>query len=375
MRIDSVEAIVLRAPIETPVRTSFGTMRDRPAVVVRIRDAGGAVGWGEVWCNFPGCGAEHRGRLVATVLAPLLIDRRVGNPPDEWRRLTEATRILALQSGEAGPFAQAIAGVDIALWDLHAQYARLPLWRMLAEQSLPEGGRTIRVYASGINPEDTEALASEKLTEGHGAFKLKVGFGPEIDVANLRTLRRLIGPERTLMADANQAWDLREALEVVPRIREFDLAWLEEPLAADAPAADWEALAQASPFPLAAGENLRGADAFETAIEDGVLSVIQPDVAKWGGISGCLAVARRALGAGRVYCPHYLGGGIGLAASAHLLAAAGGPGLLEIDANANPLVAGLWPAMPPVTGGRLTLPDTPGLGTEPDRTALQCFQV
>src|SRR3546814_2737114 len=76
-----------------------------------------------------------------------------------------------------------------------------------------------------------------------------------------------------------------------------------------------------SPIRLAGGENLRGETAFGAAIDAGDLSLIQPDVAKWGGVSGCLAVARRALAAGRVYCPHYLGGGIGLAASAHLRSA------------------------------------------------------
>src|SRR3546814_12277248 len=105
-------------------------MGDRPAVVLRLRDADGAEGWGEVWCNFPGCGAEHRGRLVATVLAPLLIGRKVEDPALEWRRLTDATRILALQSGEAGPSAPAIPGLTIALWDLAPPRAGLPPCRL-----------------------------------------------------------------------------------------------------------------------------------------------------------------------------------------------------------------------------------------------------
>src|SRR3546814_16875627 len=105
-----------------------------------------------VWCNFPGCGAEHRGRLVATVLAPLLTGRDVQDPVLEWRRLTEATRILALQSGEAGPFAQAIAGIDIALWDLAARRAGLPLWRLPggADGRDGEAGVTVDAHGSKI---------------------------------------------------------------------------------------------------------------------------------------------------------------------------------------------------------------------------------
>jgi L-alanine-DL-glutamate epimerase-like enolase superfamily enzyme len=246
---------------------------------------------------------------------------------------------------------------------------------MLSSDAPAEARPAIRVYASGINPDGPEELVACKLEEGYQAFKLKVGFGPEIDLANLQALRRLIGPRGTLMADANQAWDIDGALKIVPRLRDFDLTWLEEPLAADAPAEDWEALAKATPIPLAAGENLRGTEAFETAISAGILSVIQPDVAKWGGISECISVARRILQAGRVYCPHYLGGGIGLAASAHVLAAVGGPGMLEIDSNDNPLVRGLWPAMPQVSGGQISLPDTPGLGVEPDQAVFRMYQV
>ena len=86
------------------------------------------------------------------------------------------------------------------------------------------------------------------------------------------------------------------------------------------------------------GENIAGREAFATAFTEGVLNVIQPDAAKWGGITGCIAVAREAIAAKRTYCPHYLGGGIGLVASAHLLAACNG-GWLEVDSNDNPLRA------------------------------------
>ena len=127
-------------------------------------------------------------------------------------------------------------------------------------------------------------------------------------------------------------------------------------------------------MPLAAGENLRGDAQFDQAIAAGALRVIQPDVAKWGGISGCLPLARRVLAAGRRYCPHYLGGGIGLVASAHLLAAAGGDGLLEIDSNPNPLRAGLAIPHPALEDGRLVLSEAPGLGVVPG-AAIERFAV
>jgi L-alanine-DL-glutamate epimerase-like enolase superfamily enzyme len=356
----SVEAIVLRAPIATPVRTSFGVMHDRPALFVRVRDADGAEGWGEVWCNFPSCGAEHRARLIDTVFAPLLTSRAFDCAAEAFSLLTRATAVLAIQSGEHGPVAQCIAGLDLALWDLCARRAGQPLWRLL-------GGRTgeVPVYASGINPDRPEEIVAQRRDEGYRAFKLKVGFGRDADLANLRKLRDLLGPDAPLMVDANQAWTPDEALEMIAPLQDFGLGWLEEPLRADRPWADWQRLAHAGAIPLAAGENLIGEDDFATAIDAKALRVLQPDAAKWGGISGCWPIILRAMAAGLRYCPHYLGGGVGLLASAHLLAAAGGDGMLEVDANPNPLRTEVAPQFARPVEGRCSLGDAPGLGTVP----------
>src|SRR5919107_6130771 len=87
--IARVEAHVLRWPVQVPVRTSFGTMHDRPAVLVRLEDGDGAFGWGEAWCNFPSCGAEHRARLIETVIAPLVVGRAFASPEAAFRELSE----------------------------------------------------------------------------------------------------------------------------------------------------------------------------------------------------------------------------------------------------------------------------------------------
>jgi L-alanine-DL-glutamate epimerase-like enolase superfamily enzyme len=360
-----LEAFVFRCPIETPVQTSFGIMRDRPAVFVRVEDADGAFGWGEVWCNFPACGAEHRARLLETVMAALLIGRSFDGPQDAFDRLSAGTAVLAIQSGEPGPMAQAIAGIDIALWDLCARRAGVPLWRLLG--GAHDG---IGVYASGLNPDRPQDLAARRRAEGHRAFKLKVGFGGPRDLANLAAMRELLGDNAALMVDANQSWTLEQACEIAPRLEAFGLGWLEEPLRADRPWSQWHALAQACSIPLAAGENLLGDEAFDRALADSPLSVLQPDIAKWGGISACWGLIGRARDAGLRYCPHFLGGGVGLLASGHLLAAAGGDGLLEIDANPNPLRTLLSGSLSTIDEGRAHLGAAPGLGIVPDLRQL-----
>jgi L-alanine-DL-glutamate epimerase-like enolase superfamily enzyme len=360
-----LRAHVLRWPVREPVRTSFGVMHDRPMVLVEAIDEDGVTGWGEAWCNFPNVGAEHRARLVESVFAPMVVGTR-STPAQAFERLSASTAVLAIQSGEPGPIAQCIAAIDIALWDLAARRANQPLWRLL-------GGSdpTIKVYASGLNPDGPEILAAQRHAEGYNAFKLKVGFGAERDLANLRRLRERLGPEATLMVDANQAWTLEQARDMSSRLGDFSLQWLEEPMRADTPLAAWRALAGASPVPLAAGENIAGHAAFDEAIEARVFAVVQPDMAKWGGFTGCLPVARRVMAAGARFCPHYLGGGIGLLASAHLLAAAGGGGMLEVDANDNPLRTAACGPIGRVRGGKVTLEETAGLGVEPDIAALR----
>lgn len=371
IEIARIEPQVYRVPVDTPVVTSFGVMRDRPALFVRVVDRDGAEGWGEVWCNFPSVGAEHRARLIAETMAPLVEGRVWAGPPDVYRELTAKTEVLAIQSGEPGPIAQAIAGIDMAIWDLSARRAGQPLYRHLGSGEVDR----LPVYASGINADEPEKLVRRKLDEGYRRFKLKVGFGREKDLRNLRTLREMFGAEERLMIDANQAWDLETAAGMARACEPFDLAWLEEPVRADVPAAQWADLARRSPIPLAAGENIRGSTAFEEAVTSMGLRYIQPDIGKWGGFTGCLPVCRKAVASGLVYCPHWLGGGIGLAASLHLLAAVGGGGALEIDANPNPLREICLDQLGPLRQGRIAVPVGPGMGIDPDQGRIARYRV
>ena len=368
--LKALSAQLYRCPVEAPVVTSFGVMYDRPMLLVRAEADDGAVGWGEVWCNFPSFAAEHRAQIIDRILAPLATGRSFADPPAAFAALTDATAVIALQSGEPGPFAQCIAGVDIALWDLSARRARQPLWRLLGGAS-----PVVSVYASGLNPDRPAQPAAACQSAGFRAFKLKIGFGAARDQANLADLRRTLGDGAALMADVNQGWTLDRAQAAVSWLLPFRLDWLEEPLRADRPWAEWQALAGAG-IPLAAGENLAG-ETFAGAIKSGALAVLQPDAAKWGGISGTLPLARRIIAAGLRYCPHWLGGGIGLLASAHLLAAAGGPetGLLEVDANPNPLRTLTCGPLGHIHDGRAVLSDEAGLGPAPDEAVLQPYRA
>jgi hypothetical protein len=122
---------------------------------------------------------------------------------------------------------------------------------------------------------------------------VKVGFSYEQDLKTLQDARSAAG-DQWLAADANQGWTLKQASAFMPVLDDFDLAWIEEPLAADASAADWQALKERAPMLLAAGENVNHLPAFEAALDTWGLGVIQPDLAKWGGFTGCIEVVRLA---------------------------------------------------------------------------------
>ena len=300
---------------------------------------------------------------------PLLEGQTFESPEAAFLDITGRTEVLALQCSEPGPIAQVAAGIDIALWDLHARRLGEPLWRLLGGAS-----PRIPVYASGLNPTEPERLAAEKRAQGYRAFKLKVGFGRDRDRGNLQALREVVG-DLPLMVDANQAWTPENAPALAEGLSEFRLGWLEEPMRADCPWNEWKALAERCPIGLAAGENIAGQAAFASAVGSGALAVVQPDLAKWGGFTGSLPVARDVLRRGLRFCPHYLGSGIGLLASAHFLAAAGGDGLLEVDANPNPLRTLTCGPLERVIEGSVTLGEAPGLGPAPDLTPLKEFAV
>ena len=361
--IASIRTYVFRSPIPAPVESPIGTMHNRPMLLVQIEDSEGAQGWGEIWCNFPTVGAEHRAQLIESIFETLLVGKALATPALQFGRLTTITHQQVIQTGEPGPFAQCIAGIDQALTDLAARRDGVPLWRFL-------GGKhpVINTYASALGPEGSGVVALAAWQQGFRAFKLKAGFGRERDIRHLRELRAAIPAEGRVMVNADQAWSVPEAIDMADAIARFEPTWIEEPISADSPLSEWSLLANHSPIALASGENLRGEASFNEAISSGLFKFIQPDIGKWGGFTHGLAIGRRAVASGLAFCPHWLGGGIGLLASMHLLAAVGGTGFAEIDANPNPLRERV--PLPPLAEGRLALTDEPGLGIDPARELI-----
>lgn len=369
--IKLVEAILLRAKIEVPVRTSFGTMYDRPALLVRVTDADGCVGHGEIWCNFPSHGAEYKAALLVNEFSQWLKGRCFSSPTEIFDGLNDAFKVLALQTADPGTVSQVIAGVDQALWDLAARRQEVRLCDLFGSQ-----GKSVKAYASGIHPKEASDRAGLARDCGFRAFKVKVGFGGDIDQQGLVAARDIIGDDNRLMIDANQAWlSAEQAADNINKLRRFNLAWVEEPLRASARQKEWRSMAEMIDVPLAGGENLPTLDKVDAYWRKKLFSFIQPDIGKIGGFTGLLRIFGNPATAhpltDGVYCPHWLGGMIGLAASAHMLTIVGDAGFLEIDVNENPIRESLagWD-LNPAEDGRIHLPTGDGIGIVPDLSRM-----
>jgi L-alanine-DL-glutamate epimerase-like enolase superfamily enzyme len=369
--VNRVQTYLYRVPLEVPVTTSFGRLTSRPALLVRVEERSGAAGWGEVWCNYPEMGAEYRARMLAEYIAPLMVGQRYVKPNDAYETLEAKTHVLALQTGDLGAIAHALAGIDIAMWDLWARQEAAPLWRLL-------GGTTARpvpVYASGIEPAKALASIEEARDAGFRAFKVNLGADSERDLRSLAGIRASFDYDLPLMADANQSWDIAESMRLIRRIDGLQLDWLEEPIQADRPVEEWRRISTAGSTPIAAGENLRGTDAFDVLISSRAFGVAQPDLTKWGGFTGCFVVGRRVKTAKLKYAPHTSGAGIGLVASMHLAVGLDTDGRIELDVNENPLRAPSAKPFPTLRDGYMSLPSGPGLGVAPDLAALEPYLV
>ncbi|HBV97479.1 MAG: hypothetical protein JL50_08100 [Peptococcaceae bacterium BICA1-7] len=339
MKIIDVKAIIISYPLEKTVSTSFGVMQSRTNVLVRIDTDEGIHGIGESWTNFPHWAPDERKITVEKGLKPLLIDENPMNVSFLWNKLYRSLMKsgAGLQWGAKGPLMQAISGVDIALWDIIGKKLNVPVYQLL-------GGKVcdrIKAYASGLGPRDYEEYVGESLKKGYSAFKLKVGFGKELDMQNLKTMRRLIGDDLSLMIDANQGWEnSAEAIEHLKKYQEYNLDFIEEPVPADQPE-DLKRIRESGIMPVAGGENIYSRYGFRDAFLNSALDIVQPDITKTGGLSEARIICMMAQAWNLPFAPHMFGTGVGLAASLHLLASTPGGLFMEVDANPNPLLSDL----------------------------------
>lgn len=346
---------------------ALGTMPTRPALLVRIEDTSGCFGWGEVWANFPPRANLHKAHIIEDVIARHLENFSFCDPREVQAALRARLAVFFLHIGQKEVFEHILAGLDTALWDIALRHAGTSFATFM---DLPEAKACS--YATSINAEDLETLIPYHVGLGQTHFKLKVGFDEHGNERIVAKAAALCPPGSRIMVDSNQSWTLEDAKAALRAIEMFEPYFAEESLRADAPLHDWEKLAASTDIPLAGGENIYGIDNFLTMTRAG-LKVLQPDVAKWGGLSGALDLAD-SVPDGTLIWPHFMGSAIGQIAALSISAAIGEHSACEIDVNDNALRTELCKDEIVVEDGHVSLPTEPGLVRPPDPARLARFQ-
>jgi L-alanine-DL-glutamate epimerase-like enolase superfamily enzyme len=356
-RIEAVQAGLYRVPLPSVLTDStHGEMAAFELVTVQLRDGDGAQGLGYTYTV--GAGGSAIRAFIDDHLAGLL----AGQDADRIEQLWQTMWWALHYAGRGGHVTSAISAIDIALWDLAARRAGLPLWRYW-------GGYDPRVpvYAGGIDLElsiDELLAQSDRFqAEGFRAIKMKVGR-PALaeDVERVRRMREHLGDGFPLMVDANMKWSADAAVRAARRLEELDLVWVEEPVIPDDVDGHARVLRDGG-LPVAAGENLHTLYEFQKYIAAGAVTYPEPDVSNCGGMTVFRKVCALAEASNLPVTSHGVHD-----LTVHLLAAA--PNRTYMEAHGFTLSEFIAEPLE-IRDGYAVAPERPGHGIELDMAALE----
>lgn len=372
MKIADIRAFPTSFPVpaEASVTLGIGRAVKRDAVVVKVTTDDGLVGWGEAHHGrSPGAVAHH----VNTTLRQLVVGMDAADVIGVW------ARVYKMQLGSHGMGAATaigLSGIDMALWDARGKAVGWPLYRLLGGTSRP-----VPAYAGGVSLgyQDPAALVDEvraNVAAGFKAVKLRVGDSPGRDLERVAAVRKAFGDDLVILTDANTGYTVADARRAMPGLAGHGVGWLEEPF----PPHDHRSYALAATFaavPLAAGENHYTRFEFSRVIEDRVITVLQPDLSKTGGVTEALRIAALASAWKLGIDPHTSMTGLNMAASIHFLAAIDNAGYFEADVSKVNLFRDQLGSPPyrVAPDGTVRPLEAPGVGIEIDEKFLERHPV
>lgn len=369
IEITDVIAHPLQQTLPVPTVTSWGRYTQVGMVLVEVQTRCGLVGVGETLARFaPKAYAE----LIHTALRPRLIGQDARNIGALWQGMRRA-----LSGRAGGMLIEAIAGVDIALWDIAGKAAGQPISKLLGGM----GRDRVEVYAAAVNwgpDEQADRELHRYLDEGFPRIKVKLVSDVQESCRRIERMRRIAGDSIGLCVDANWAYDLDGAIEVGRALADNGYFWFEEPLAPENEQG-YEELRKRCTVPLAAGESNFTLDQATRLLASRTLSILQPDIARSGGFTETRRMADYAAAHGVAYAPHIgMSGIICETASIHLAAAMPNFKILECECDRSPFktsLADLEPACLRQVNGVVDVPKGPGLGIEIDWDAVKTLRA
>jgi L-alanine-DL-glutamate epimerase-like enolase superfamily enzyme len=356
-RIGAVEAVLLHVPLDRAMQAYGSSIVS--VVLATVRDEEGRVGTGFTYTLNQG--ATVVTSMIVDVLAPLV----VGTELDDWPATVAGVKKQTRRLGPA-VFVPALSALDIAVWDLKAVEANLPLYALLGRQRT-----TAAMYGSGrssnsLSLHELVAGCMSYVDIGLSAIKLRIGArSPDEDGDRIRRVREAVGTDVTLMVDCNEQLSRSQAISLIPFLEECGIDWIEEPFPAEDVIAHAE-LAHATFIPIAAGEHLVGRHQFAEYLREGAATVWQPDAALTGGVTTALEVAELAADSGIPIAYHSLP-----ELNVHLTMGDANVRWVEHFPILDPILTS--PLVP--ADGLVTAPNGAGHGMEWDRDAIRFHTV
>lgn len=369
MKITDVQAIYLSLP-EIALRTDSS----QDALLIRVDTDAGLTGWGEV----DSCPAVIKAIIDAPQSHTLVNGLRnvlIGEDPLAIGYLWDKMWGSTLYFGRGGAVVHAMAGIDLALWDIKGKALEKPIHMLLAGGACYR--REIRAYASNMmqmTPEATAARAKEVMDSGFTAVKFgwePLGPDPDFDCQLIGAIRDTIGPETQLMIDAGLAWDAKTAIQRCRLFEPFNLFWLEEPLGPD-DLRGYARLASAVDTRIAAGEEESTVEGFRRLMDEGRIDVVQVDVTRTG-LTQAMRIAEMAHRRGLPCANHTFTTDVNVAASLHFLAAIPNAIILEYRVEPSDIARNLARQPVRIDEGIARIPTAPGLGIEIDETIVERY--
>jgi L-alanine-DL-glutamate epimerase-like enolase superfamily enzyme len=387
MKIRKVSADWLHVPIaeDRQHTTDFGRIAAFDSALVQVETEGGLIGFGEAKAAVGSAGTNAA--LVTCIeqeLGPLIRGEDARDISRLWDVMYNGSRAhFALARGHAFPIlgrrgltVAALAGIDMALWDLLGKSLGVPVWRLLG------GRRQARMpaYASGgWAPAEGIAAELRSFVErgDFGAVKMRVGAGDGTlahSIARVRAAREGLGEAIDIMCDAHGTWTVAEAKRFCREVAGCNLGWLEEPVCADDKRGQAEVRA-ATDIPIASGESEFTRFDFRDLIELRALDILQPDLSIAGGITEALRIEALASAHQLRFAPHLWGGALTFSAGLQVAAVASSGFILEYSLGANPMLHELAIEDFPVVDGQIEIPDRPGLGVTIDEAFVDRYRA
>ena len=375
MNIKKIETFIVRDKLSKSFFFSQWQYNERTCCLVKIITDDGNYGWVD------GYGPANIVKEGIEFLKPILIGMKIIDNDVIWSKMYART----LDYARKGVLMASVSAIDIAVWDLKGKSLNLPVSTLL-------GGayrNKIKPYATGLyfssieNPsKNFEIELMDYLNRGFKAIKMKIGLGIEVDLKNIKYVRKVIGNDIKLMVDANHAYSLIESIELSKKMEKYDISWFEEPMSPEY-YKQYKELREKTSIPVSAGECEYLRYGFHQLLENKSVDIIQPDICSCGGLSEAKKISSLASLYGIDIIPHTWGSGLGIYVALNFIANIEPNPIrlvekdlyIEYDQTENSIREELIIPKLVLKDGYIDVPTSPGIGVDIDEEKLNHFKI